>query len=168
MKQIEFALEEGCRFRADSDLDHLKLAMDVSSIRDESSGPMRFFKNIVGYLKDRPSIAEHKGVSSKDMASEFLSLTILEGVVAEDKRPGAMDAFHKCITNPRNIELVSKFAKVIRESIEDGTGAISGLSFNFDNKGNMTLDAHAVTDEDTDEDYGLDGIVIDSHLDGSA
>ena len=65
MKQIEYALEEGCIFEADSDLDHFKLAMDVSSIRDESKGPMRFFKNVVGYLNDRPSIARDKGVSDK-------------------------------------------------------------------------------------------------------
>ena len=185
MKRIEYELKKGCLFREGSDLDAFKLATDISTIRSDSESPKRFFKDVVNYLRDRPSIAEHKGVSSKDMASEFLSLTILEGVVAADKRPGAMDAFHKCITNPRNIELVSKFAKVIRESIEDGTGAIGGLSFNFDNKGNMTLDAHAITDEDTDEDVlykkkrgillsqrnednDLDGIVIDSHLDGSA
>ena len=166
MKQIEFALEEGCRFRADSDLDHLKLAMDVSSIRDESQGPMRFFKNVVVYLKDRPSIARDKGVSNKEMASEFLTLTLLENMVRSDDRPGAMKAFQRCITNQGSTKVIEKFSKVVLESIEDGTGAIGGMEFSFDNKGNMTLKAGSATDEYIGED--MDGITIDHHLDGSA
>ena len=166
MKQIEFALEEGCRFKGDSDLDHLKLAMDVSSIRDESPGPMKFFRNIVGYLKDRPSIARDKGVSDKALASEFLTLTLLENMVRSDDRPGAMKAFQKCIVSNDNTKLIAKFSKVVLESIEDGTGAIAGMQFGFDNRGNMTLQGVSATDEYIGED--MDGITIDHHLDGSA
>ena len=166
MKQIEFALEEGCRFKGDSDLDHFKLAMDVSSIRDESPGPMRFFRNLVGYLKDRPSICRDKGVSNKEMASEFLTLTLLENMVRSDNRPGAMEAFQRCIISNDNTKLIEKFSKVILESIEDGTGAIGGMEFSFDNRGNMTLKAGSATDEYIGKD--LDGITIDHHLDGSA
>ena len=166
MKQIEYALEEGCKFKADSDLDHFKLAMDVSSIRDESKGPTRFFKNVVGYLNDRPSIARDKGVSDKALASEFLTLTLLENMVRSDNRPGAMEAFQRCITSNDNTKLIEKFSKVILESIEDGTGAIGGMEFSFDNRGNMTLKAGSATDEYIGKD--LDGITIDHHLDGSA
>ena len=166
MKQIEYALEEGCIFEADSDLDHFKLAMDVSSIRDESKGPMRFFKNVVGYLNDRPSIARDKGVSNKALASEFLTLTLLENMVRSDDRPGAMKAFQRCIAGSGNTKLIEKFSKVILESIEDGTGAIGGMEFSFDNRGNMTLKAGSATDEYIGKD--LDGITIDHHLDGSA
>jgi len=166
MKQIEFKLEEGCKFRTSSDLDHLKLAMDVSSIRYESPGPTRFFKNVVGYLNDRPSIARDKGVSDKALASEFLTLTLLESMVRSDDRPGAMEAFQRCITNSDNTKLIEKFAQVILESIEDGTGAVAGMEFSFDSRGNMTLKGGFATDDFSNED--LDGIVIDRHLDGSA
>ena len=140
--------------------------MDVSSIRDESRGPMRFFKNVVGYLNDRPSIARDKGVSDKALASEFLTLTLLESMVRSDDRPGAMKAFHRCMTGNNNTKLIEKFSKVILESIEDGTGAINGMEFSFDNRGNMTLKGGSVTDEFIGED--LDGLIIDHHLDGSA
>jgi hypothetical protein len=166
MKQIEFELEEGCRFKGDSDLDHLKLAMDVSSIRSESPGPTRFFRNVVGYLSARPSIARDRGISNKEMASEFLTLILLESMVRSDDRPGAMEAFQRCIAGSDNTKLIEKFSKVILESIEDGTGAISGMEFSFDNRGNMTLKAGSATDEFVGED--LDGFTIDHHLDGSA
>tara|TARA_Y100000310_G_scaffold35007_1_gene33131 strand:- start:192 stop:692 length:501 start_codon:yes stop_codon:yes gene_type:complete len=166
MKQIEFKLEEGCKFRASSDLDHLKLAMDVSSIRSESPGPTRFFRNVVGYLSARPSIARDRGISNKEMASEFLTLTLLESMVRSDDRPGAMEAFQRCITNSDNTKLIEKFAQVILESIEDGTGAVAGMEFSFDNRGNMTLQAGSAIDEHIGEE--LDGITIDRHLDGSA
>jgi hypothetical protein len=87
-------------------------------------------------------------------------------MVRSDNRPGAMKAFQRCITSNDNTKLIEKFSKVILESIEDGTGAIGGMEFSFDNRGNMTLKAGSVTDEFVGED--LDGFTIDHHLDGSA
>tara|TARA_Y100001951_G_C11247479_1_gene244291 strand:+ start:515 stop:1006 length:492 start_codon:yes stop_codon:yes gene_type:complete len=163
---MKYELKEGHHFKDDSELDHLKLASDISSIREISEGPLRFFKNVLTYLNARPSIAEDRGILNKEMASEFLTLTLLDNMISSDDRPGARKAFAKCMTNPKNMGLIEKFSKVVLESVEDGSGAIAGMEFSFDNRGNMTLKGGFATDDFSNED--LDGIVIDRHLDGSA
>ena len=159
---IEYNIEEGYTFKGQSELDHMKLAMDISTIKDNSKGPTRFFHNVVKYLEARPTIIESKDTSAELFAAELLALTLLQNLVEADKRPGAQAAFTKCMKNSKNNQLIRNFSKVLLESIEDGTGTIRGLKFGFDNAGNLTLEAGIINEESVED---LDGdFDIDDHL----
>lgn len=155
----QYKLKKGCGFRDNSEIDHLNLSLDVQSVLNKSESPKDFFMNLVEYLRNRPAIALYRGVSNKELASEYLALTTLNDIVRSSRKKGAVKAFQRCVANKESEKQIKKLGDAMLKSIEHGEVPINNIHFGFDNRGNMMLD------------FGndiLDEAIIDTHIDGHA